>query len=65
MLRAHLACDEFVTLSPLVLGDDLATEPRRPSLVEGARFQPGAAPRSRLLSVRRAGDHLFLRSRYD
>lgn len=63
LLRAGVPCDEFLTLSPLVLGDDAGGE-RRPSLVEGARFPPSAAPRSRLLSVRRAGDHLFLRSRY-
>ena len=63
ILRAGLPCDEFLTVSPIVLGDG-AGGPPRPSLVEGSRFMPGAAPRSRLLSVRRAGDHLFLRSRY-
>jgi 5-amino-6-(5-phosphoribosylamino)uracil reductase len=62
VLRAGLPLDEFVTLSPLVLGEDETV--RRPSLVEGAAFQPGATPRSRLLSVRRAGDYLYLRSRY-
>jgi riboflavin biosynthesis pyrimidine reductase len=64
VLRARLSCDEFVTLSPLLLGDDGGTGSRRPSLVEGVRFGVEEAPRSRLLSVRRAGDHLFLRSRY-
>jgi riboflavin biosynthesis pyrimidine reductase len=64
LLRQGQRCDEFLTLSPLVLGDD-GGEPRRPSLVEGARFAPGRAPRSRLLSVRRSGDLLFLRSRYE
>jgi riboflavin biosynthesis pyrimidine reductase len=63
LLRQGQPCDEFVTLSPLVVGDD-GSSPHRPSLVEGARFAPGAAPRSRLLSVRRSGDLLFLRSRY-
>jgi 5-amino-6-(5-phosphoribosylamino)uracil reductase len=62
VLRARLPLDEFVTLSPLMLGEDESV--RRPSLVEGAAWQPGATPRSRLLSVRRAGDYLFLRSRY-
>lgn len=63
LLQARVAHDEFVTLSPLVLGDD-RNGPVRPSLVEGVRFAPASAPRSRLVSVRRAGDHLYLRSRY-
>jgi hypothetical protein len=32
--------------------------------VEGIAFAPSQAPTQRLLTVRRAGDHLFLRSRY-
>ena len=65
LLRSRLGHDEFVTLSPVVIGDDAgAGNPRRPSIVEGVRFGADEAPRSRLLSVRRAGDHLFLRSRY-
>jgi riboflavin biosynthesis pyrimidine reductase len=63
VLREGLAVDEFVTLSPLVIGDD-RTGAYRPSLVEGVRFAPGKAPRSRLVSVRSGGDHLYLRSRY-
>jgi riboflavin biosynthesis pyrimidine reductase len=63
MLRDGLALDEFVTLSPLMLGDD-GVGAHRPSLVEGVRFAPGSAARSRLLSVRAGGDHLYLRSRY-
>jgi len=63
LLQARVAHDEFVTLSPLVLGDDRGG-PVRPSLVEGVRFAPASAPRSQLVSVRRAGDHLYLRSRY-
>lgn len=63
MLRDGVALDEFVTLSPLVLGDD-GEGAHRPSLVEGVRFAPGDTPRSRLLSVRAGGDHLYLRSRY-
>lgn len=64
MLRDGVALDEFVTLSPLVLGDD-GVGAHRPSLVEGVRFAPGAARRSRLVSVRAGGDHLYLRSKYD
>jgi riboflavin biosynthesis pyrimidine reductase len=63
ILAAAIACDEFLTLSPLVLGDGDGGAPR-PSLVEGVRFGPRSAPRSRLLNVRRGGDHLYLRSRY-
>jgi riboflavin biosynthesis pyrimidine reductase len=62
VLRSGLAFDEFLTLSPLVIGADERHE--RPSLVEGAAFAPGAAPSSKLLSVRRGGDYLYLRSRY-
>ena len=36
----------------------------RPGLIEGVGFLPSNAPRSRLLQVRRAGDYLFLHSRY-
>jgi riboflavin biosynthesis pyrimidine reductase len=63
LLAAGAQLDEFLTLSPFVLGDGPGG-PQRPSLVEGVRFAPGAAPRSRLLSVRRGGSHLYLRSRY-
>jgi riboflavin biosynthesis pyrimidine reductase len=63
MLREQLAVDEFLTVSPLVVGDD-GEGLHRPSLIEGLRFRPGATPRSRLLSVRAGGDHLYLRSRY-
>ncbi|TML67915.1 MAG: deaminase [Actinobacteria bacterium] len=63
LLRARLGHDEFVTLSPIVIGD-AGGGPRRPSIVEGVRFGVDEAPRSRLVSVRRAGDHLFLRSCY-
>lgn len=62
LLAANLVDDEFLTLSPMVLG--AATERVRPSLVEGIAFSPGNAPVSRLLSVARSGDFLFLRSRY-
>src|SRR5262249_14425084 len=63
VLAARVQLDEFLTIAPFVLGDG-AGGPQRPSLVEGVRFAPGAAPRSRLLSVRRGDSHLYLRSRY-
>ena len=62
MLQAGLVDEEFLTLSPLIVGE--APGAPRPSLVEGAAFAPGRAPRSTLVSLRRAGDLLFLRSRW-
>lgn len=65
LLGAGLVDEEFVTLSPIVIGNHPAGAGRhRPSLVEGIAFAPGEAPTQRLLNLRRAGDHLFLRSRY-
>ncbi len=65
LLGADQVDDEFLTLSPLIIGNHPSGAGRhRPSLVEGIAFAPGRAPAQRLLAVRRAGDHLFLRSRY-
>lgn len=65
LLGANLVNDEFLTLSPIIIGDHPAGAGRpRPSLVEGIAFTPGHPPTQRLLNVRRAGDHLFLRSRF-
>jgi 5-amino-6-(5-phosphoribosylamino)uracil reductase len=63
MLQAGLVDEEFLTLSPLMVGEAPGTP--RPSLVEGTAFAPGHAPRSTLVSLRRVGDHLFLRSRWN
>jgi riboflavin biosynthesis pyrimidine reductase len=62
LLQAGVVDDEFITLSPLVVG--ASGDRARPSLVEGVAFDPDTPPRSRLLSVRRSGDYLFLHSRY-
>jgi 5-amino-6-(5-phosphoribosylamino)uracil reductase len=63
LLRAGQVDDEFLTLCPTVIGNR-PTGPARPSLVEGVAFMPGATPRLRLVSLRRAGDYLFLRSQF-
>jgi riboflavin biosynthesis pyrimidine reductase len=64
MLAAGQVDEEFLTLSPVVIGNHPSGEGRpRPGLVEGVAFAPGAAPILRPISLRRAGDHLFLRSR--
>jgi riboflavin biosynthesis pyrimidine reductase len=60
-LAAQLIDEEFLTLSPTVIGN---AESPRPGLVEGVAFMPERYPRSKPISLRRAGDHLFLRSRY-
>jgi riboflavin biosynthesis pyrimidine reductase len=65
LLAAGQVDDEFLTLSPIVIGNPPpGTGPPRPSRVEGVAFAPGQAPTQRLLAIRRAGAHLFLRSRY-
>jgi riboflavin biosynthesis pyrimidine reductase len=54
------AVDElFLTLAPQLAGR-AAERPRR-ALVEGAAFSPADAPNTRILSVKQAGEHLFLR----
>ena len=55
--------EEFLTLSPVVIGSD-DSEPR-PGLIEGRSFVPRTSPRANLLSVRRAGDHLFFRTAWN
>jgi riboflavin biosynthesis pyrimidine reductase len=55
--------DEFVTLSPVIVGGIATSGARRPSLVEGVGFEPGNSPAARPISLRRAGDHLMVRSR--
>jgi 5-amino-6-(5-phosphoribosylamino)uracil reductase len=56
--------DEFVTLSPLMVGSTASSGARRPSLVEGVGFAPGHSPQVTPVSLRRSGNHLMLRSRF-
>lgn len=63
MVEARQVDDEFLTLSPILIGNTPGGSVR-PSLVEGVAFAPSAPPTTHLLSVRRVGSHLFLRSRY-
>lgn len=62
VVSAGLLDEEFLTLSPVIVGST-AEEPR-PSLLEGMAFQPGNNLRPQLQSVRKAGNHLFLRTRW-
>jgi riboflavin biosynthesis pyrimidine reductase len=63
VLASFLAADAvdevFLTLAPQFAGRTAET-PRR-SLVEGVAFAPKLAPNAQLLSVKQAGNHLFLR----
>jgi riboflavin biosynthesis pyrimidine reductase len=58
LLAAGLVDELFLTVSPQLAGRALDT---RPGLVSGVAFAPGEAPRLSLRSLRRSGDHLFLR----
>lgn len=62
LLAAGCVDDEFLTLSPLVIG--AAPDIPRPSLIEGVAFPALNPPCSRPLSLHRAGDMLFLRAHY-
>ncbi|MCZ7589874.1 MAG: dihydrofolate reductase family protein [Gaiella sp.] len=62
VIAARCLDDEFLTLSPTVIGS--APDRPRPSLVEGVAFPADAHPRSRPLSLHRGGEMLYLRSRY-
>jgi riboflavin biosynthesis pyrimidine reductase len=62
-LRARLIDELFLTLAPQVIGR--SAEAHRLGLVEGTSFGEGQGRWSRLLSVRRAGDDLFLRYRFN
>ncbi len=57
-LAARLVDELFLTVAPQVAGRE--GQPR-PGLAEGAAFLPETAPWFELQSVKRAGDHLFLR----
>jgi riboflavin biosynthesis pyrimidine reductase len=62
-LAARLVDELFLTVAPQVAGRAAAGRdgPPRPGLAEGAAFLPESAPWFGLETVKRAGDHLFLR----
>lgn len=61
MLAAGQVDEEFVTLCPSFIGE--APGKFRPSYIEGVAFLPTTTPYSRPLSLRRAGDFLFMQTR--
>ena len=63
LLSAHLIDELFLTLAPQVVGRDAAA--RRLALVEGTSFGEGRDRWATLSWVRRAGDDLFLRYRFE
>lgn len=54
--------EEFLTISPVVVG--ASNNQYRPGLIDGLAFEPGNKYGVNLQSLRRAGNMLFLRSRY-
>ncbi len=62
-LAAGVVDELFLTLAPQLAGRAAGAD--RPGLLEGHAFEPGAAPWGRLLSVKRAADHLFLRYTFE
>ncbi len=60
-LAAGVVDEPFITRSPLVVGEN--RDNRRPSLVEGTGWLPDQAPRMEILSVRKAGNYLYMRYR--
>lgn len=61
LLEAHLVDELFLTLAPQVAGRSPQTP--RLGLVEGMAFDLATAPWARLVDLRRAADHLFIRFR--
>jgi riboflavin biosynthesis pyrimidine reductase len=57
----NLVDEFFLTLSPQLAGR--SSENRRPGMIAGIEFLPGAAPWLELLTVKQRGDHLYLRYR--
>jgi riboflavin biosynthesis pyrimidine reductase len=62
LVGAGLLDELFLTLAPQLVGRDASTP--RLNLLEGVALWPSAPAWARLVSVRRAGDHLFLRYRF-
>lgn len=61
LLDAGLVDEEFVTWCPVFVGRD--ANHFRPSYAEGVAWLPDAAPYSEPISLHKAGDYLYLRTR--
>jgi riboflavin biosynthesis pyrimidine reductase len=62
LVARHLLDELFLTVAPQLVGRDPLAG--RFGLVEGVDLWPDRAPWAELASIRRAGDHLFLRYRF-
>lgn len=63
-VQAQLVDDEFLTVSPIMVGNPPPPASPRPSLIEGVAFHATNPPQIDLLSLRRHESYLFQRSRY-
>jgi riboflavin biosynthesis pyrimidine reductase len=63
ILRSRLVDELFLTMAPQVFGRDDASH--RLSFIEGTSFGSGLGRWATLSSIRRAGDDLFLRYRFE
>ena len=61
MLDAGLIDEEFVTFCPNFIGR--SSDKFRPSYTEGVAWMPGRAPYSKPLTLHRAGDFLYMRTK--
>lgn len=62
LLKARAVDELFLTISPRLAGR--TADDRRLALVEGAALLPESIVGARLLTVRKAGEHLFLRYKF-
>jgi riboflavin biosynthesis pyrimidine reductase len=63
LLADHMVNELFLTISPRIAGRD--HDQPRAGVVDGWAAAPAALPRATIGSVRRSGDHLFLRYRFE
>jgi riboflavin biosynthesis pyrimidine reductase len=63
LLADRVVNELFLTVSPRIAGRD--HDELRPGVVDGWAAPPAALPRAAIDSVRRSGDHLFLRYRVE
>ena len=60
LVAANQLDEEFLTYSPVLIGGGVSNP--RPGLLEGIGFDPAGGKLANLQSVRRSGNHLFIRT---
>jgi riboflavin biosynthesis pyrimidine reductase len=60
LVAANQLDEEFLTYSPVLIGGGVSNP--RPGLLEGISFDPAGSKLANLQSVRRSGNHLFIRT---